>query len=73
MTCSARQLLASMEPVPRARRPRPRLGVGVRGEALSIVEGWRRVNEANEAAEQSTADRGQTVVSGQLPVVATVA
>ena len=48
------------------------LGVEMRSEALGIVERRRRVDEATEAGEQSTADRGQTVV-GQLAVVATVA
>ena len=48
------------------------LGVEMRGEALGVVEGRRRVDEATEAGEQATADRGQTVV-GQLPLVATVA
>ena len=43
----------------------------MRGEALGVVEGRRRVDETTEAGQQSTAGRGQTVV-GQRPVVATV-
>lgn len=36
-------------------------GLGMRGEALGLVEGRRRVDEASEAPEQTTADRRPSV------------
>ena len=72
MACSARQLLASTDRSQEEGEHRRELGIGMRGEALGVIDGRRRLDEVNEAADQSTADRGQTVV-GHFPVVATVA
>ena len=72
MACSARPVGRVDGRVPEKGEYGRELGVEMRSEALGIVERRRRVDEATEAGEQATADRGQPVV-GQLAVVATVA